>query len=95
MSTQHDPAVSVPLGSEQVVIDRRFETLSITNDVLIGIWFLVGSVLFYVKPLETAAITCFVLGSAQFLVRPGIRLARRVHLRRRGLDDRRDPSGDY
>lgn len=95
MTSNSDAAASIPLGADRLVIDRRYETLSITNDFLIGMWFLVGSVLFYFKSLETAAITCFVLGSAQFLVRPGIRLGRRVHLRRRGLDDRRDPSGDY
>lgn len=95
MAARSDLSTSIPLGPERLVIDRRYETLSIANDFLIGMWFLLGSVLFYFKSLETSAITCFVLGSAQFLVRPGIRLGRRVHLRRRGLDDRRDPSGDY
>ncbi|QYJ05425.1 YrhK family protein [Nocardioides panacisoli] len=95
MTTSRNLSTSIPLGPERLVIDRRYETLSIANDFLIGLWFLVGSVLFYFKAVETSAITCFVVGSAQFLVRPGIRLGRRVHLRRRGLDDPRDPSGDY
>lgn len=94
-SNDTDAPAAIPLGAERLVIDRRYETLSIINDFLIGVWFLVGSVLFYYKSLETLAITCFVLGSAQFLVRPGIRLGRRVHLQRRGLRDERDPSGDY
>ncbi len=82
-----DPPVRIDIGTEELVISNRYETLSIVNDVLIGIFFFVGSILFYFKPLEFWAITLFVLGSIDFLLRPGIRLARRLHLQRIGKRD--------
>lgn len=57
----------IPLGPEVLVIRDRYEVLSIVNDVMIGLWFVVGSV--------------------QMLIRPMIRLTRRLHLRRRGYSD--------
>lgn len=82
-----DPPARIDIGNEEVVISDKYETLSIANDVLIGIFFFVGSILFYFKPLEFWAITLFVLGSIDFLLRPIIRLARRLHLQRIGQRD--------
>ncbi|TCD14972.1 YrhK family protein [Oricola cellulosilytica] len=44
-----------------------------------GLLFLVGSFMFFYKSLENAAIWCFVVGSACFVVGPGLKLAREVH----------------
>lgn len=82
MSEPH-PA-RIPLGPEVLVIRDRYETLSIANDVLIGIWFVVGSILFFSESTTTVATSLFVVGSVQMLIRPVIRLSRRLHLRRRG-----------
>lgn len=81
---QKDPPLRIDVGHDEIVISNRYESLSIVNDILIGIFFFVGSVLFYFKPLEFWAITFFVLGSIDFLLRPIIRLARRFHLKRLG-----------
>lgn len=86
----NDPPVQIDIGNEELVINNKYETLSIANDVLIGIFFFVGSILFYFKPLEFWAITLFVLGSIDFLLRPIIRMARKFHLKRLG---RRDDHG--
>lgn len=77
----------IPLGPEVLVIRDRYETLSIANDVLIGIWFVVGSVLFFSEATTEVATALFVVGSVQMLIRPVIRLSRRLHLRRRGYSD--------
>ena len=69
------------------MIRDRYETLSIANDVLIGIWFVVGSILFFSEATTTTATALFAVGSVQMLIRPVIRLSRRLHLRRRGYSD--------
>ena len=84
MTTQR--ALRVDIGHEELVIRRRYEALSIGNDVLIALWFLVGSILFFWEATATAATWCFLLGSIEFLVRPAIRLVRLVHIRRIGGD---------
>lgn len=84
------------MGRDELVIRNRYETLSIVNDVLIGVLFVVGSVLFLWESTSIVATWFFIAGSVQFLVRPGIRLARRVHLKRFGAGrDRTDHVGDY
>lgn len=89
-----DRSFSVEIGHEELVIRRRYEALSIANDVLIALWFLVGSILFFSEATVTAATWCFLLGSIEFLVRPAIRLARHVHVQRIG-GNRLGSAGDF
>ncbi|MET4002233.1 MULTISPECIES: YrhK family protein [Arthrobacter] len=70
------------LGHEELIIRQRYETISIVNDLLIGLWFLVGSILFFSPALTHMGTWLFVLGSIEMLIRPAIRFTRRVHLGR-------------
>ncbi|MEJ2655178.1 MAG: YrhK family protein [Acidihalobacter sp.] len=72
----------VTLGREQLVIHRRYETVSILNDFMVAFWFLVGSIMFLFPHWVETGSWLFVLGSAQLLIRPCIRLAHHIHLRR-------------
>lgn len=72
----------ITIGHEQLRISRRYEALSIFNDFLIAIWFLVGSVFFLSPELTELGTWLFILGSFQFMIRPAIRLARHIHLDR-------------
>ena len=78
-----DQPLVFTLGHEELVIRQRYETASIVNDILIGTWFLVGSFLFFSSSTATAGTWLFVVGSVEMLLRPLIRLTRRVHLHRR------------
>jgi YrhK-like protein len=86
--------LTLDIGHDELVIRRRYEALSIANDVLIALWFLVGSILFFWESTMIAATWCFLLGSIEFLARPAIRLARLVHVRRIGGDGL-DSANDY
>ncbi|PRX47734.1 YrhK-like protein [Prauserella shujinwangii] len=74
--------VQLKFGHEELVIRQRYEVASIVNDLLIAVWFVIGSVLFFSESTATAGTWLFLLGSVQLLIRPVIRLRRRVHLRR-------------
>ncbi|MFC7341506.1 YrhK family protein [Saccharopolyspora griseoalba] len=74
--------VLLHIGNEELVIRQRYEVLSIVNDLLIAVWFLIGSVLFFWESTIVAGTWLFVLGSVQLMIRPLIRLHRRVKLRR-------------
>lgn len=56
-------------------------------DFVAAICFTVGSVLFFWKATETAAIWLFVVGSLFFLAKPSITLAREIHYIRLGRAD--------
>lgn len=75
------------IGGDQIIISRRYQVVSILNDFLIGAWFLVGSWLFFYPQWETAGTWCFVIGSAQLLIRPVIRLSHHIHVSRRGASE--------
>lgn len=88
MSTPSSPqeagtgALVLHFGHDELVIRQRYEVLSIVNDLLIGAWFVVGSVFFLYGSLAHTGTWLFVLGSIEMLIRPTIRFVRRVHLRR-------------
>lgn len=75
-------SVTLSFGREELTLRDRYESASIVNDIVIALWFIVGSVLFFSESTSTLGTWFFLLGSIQMAIRPGIRLARRVHLRR-------------
>jgi hypothetical protein len=88
-----DNSLTLALGNHELVVRQRYEVLSIANDILIGLWFIVGSALFF-SP-STAATVLFLIGSVQMIVRPLIRLTRRIHLGRIGSGEPRETARDF
>ncbi len=78
--TQEPHDLTFHIGHDELVIRQRYEVLSIANDILVGLWFIVGSVLFFFSSTSTLAIWLFLIGSIEMIIRPIIRLARKVHL---------------
>lgn len=76
----HD--LTIRIGHDELIIRQRYQVLSIVNDVLIGIWFLIGSFMFFSPALTFAGTCLFVVGSIEMLIRPVIRLIRHVHLQK-------------
>lgn len=74
-------------GHEELVVRQRYEVLSIINDIFIALWFLAGSVMYFYPSWSTLGTWCFVAGSLELMVRPLLRLIRRVHLGRIGEGD--------
>jgi len=67
--------VVIRIGNEELIVRRRYEVASIVNDLLIAVWFVVGSI--------------------ELLIRPIIRLSRRVHLRRFSGDGPTEAAHDF
>jgi len=91
----HDLVVRI--GRDELVIRQRYEAMSIANDVLIGLWFLVGTILFFDDSTVYYGTWLFLIGSIEMLIRPTIRLARHMHLKRlrSAAHAGMDSSGDY
>ena len=81
-SAEGASSLTIRIGPQELVIRRRYEAASIVNDVLIGLWFLIGSVFFFFDSLTRAGTVLFVIGSVEMLIRPVVRLARHLHLQR-------------
>src|SRR5699024_8363167 len=76
--------IHLRIGREELVIRQRYQFISIANDVLIGLWFLIGSFMFFSESLTYSGTWLFVIGSVEMLIRPVIRLIRHLHLQRIG-----------
>ena len=79
--SEHRP-LTVHIGHDELIIRRRYEVVSICNDILIALWFIAGSIMFFQSDLMVPGTWCFLLGSVELLIRPVIRLTRLVHIRR-------------
>ncbi|MGJ9413407.1 YrhK family protein [Aeromicrobium sp. CF4.19] len=90
-----DTSLTITLGHDELVIRRRYEVLSILNDLLVALWFVVGSILFFFESTTTIGTWFFLVGSLQLMLRPMIRLTRRVHLQRVGDSGYSDTSRDF
>ena len=65
--------ITIRLGHDELVIRKRYEVVSILNDILVALWFIVGSFLFFSEATTYAGTWCFVAGSVELLIRPLIR----------------------
>ncbi|MBU9673920.1 YrhK family protein [Planococcus sp. CP5-4] len=68
--------------NHELIIRNRYKFYYNINDVLIAVWFILGSVLFFWKETETIAIWFFLFGSIELLVRPLMRIFREIHLKK-------------
>ncbi len=74
--------LDVDIGKQHIVIQRRYEALGAFNDLLIAIWFLVGSFLFLSESLVEGGTWLFIVGSAQLIIKPLIKLTSLIHVGR-------------
>lgn len=72
----------IHLGYHALLIHNRYQVLSIVNDILIGILFLVGSIMFLSSSWTKIGTYLFIAGSVEMLIRPLINFAHNVHLKR-------------
>jgi hypothetical protein len=74
-------SITLQLGNQELVLRRRYELLSVINDIGIFLAFTIGSVAFYFEELFNVGVTLFVIGSVMLGFRPTSRLFRRIQLR--------------
>lgn len=74
--------LDVDIGKDHIVIQRRYDALGAFNDLLIAVWFLIGSFFFLKESLMTDGTWLFIAGSAQLLIKPLIKLISLIHVGR-------------
>ena len=73
--------LELDLGREHIIVHRRYEVVGAINDLLIAIWFLIGSFFFLSNSLVERGTWLFIVGSAQLLIKPALKLASLIHVR--------------
>ncbi len=72
--------LDLDIGNRHIVLQRRYEAIGAINDLFIAIWFLIGSIFFLYDSLMQNGTWLFIIGSAQFLIKPLIKLASLIHV---------------
>ncbi|WP_226375130.1 YrhK family protein [Pantoea stewartii] len=61
----------ITVGSDHIIIARRYRALGALNDLFIAVWFLTGSILFFFDSLMTGGTWLFVVGEPSVITSPG------------------------
>ena len=77
--TEPQGNLSFRIGSIQIDVDSRWEAASILNDIMTGLWFLVGSTLNVFDVGGDWPLYLYLAGSTQLMARGVFRLERRIH----------------
>lgn len=72
--------LELDLGREHIIIQRRYEAIGALNDLLIAVWFTVGSFFFLSNSLVERGTWLFIVGSIQLLIKPLIKLVSLIHV---------------
>ncbi|WP_430787691.1 YrhK family protein [Virgibacillus flavescens] len=70
------------MGTYEVSFNKKYRFLALLNDFTLGLEFLIGSVLFLFESTQTAGTILFILGSAQLLARPIIKIVHAFYFSR-------------
>ena len=81
MNSDNDKFI-LDFGQKHIIIERRYEMLGAINDLLIAMWFLIGSFFFLSNSLVESGTWLFIVGSVQLLIKPILKLISLVHTRR-------------
>lgn len=73
--------IDVDFQAKHVDIYHRYEWWHIANDVIVGLWFVVGSFFFFYESLTYTGTWFFELGSLEMLIGPTIRILHKMRFR--------------
>ena len=82
MKRRTNTELDLDLAHRHVVIQRRYEALGALNDLMIAIWFLVGSAFFLNESLVKSGTWLFIVGCIQLLIKPALKLSSLIHVGR-------------
>lgn len=80
--SENSQELDIDIGKRHVIVRRRYEFIGALNDLMIAVWFLVGSFLFLNNSLVESGTWLFIMGSAQLLIKPIVKLTGLIHLGR-------------
>ncbi|WP_160064270.1 YrhK family protein [Psychromonas sp. L1A2] len=81
MNSDNNP-MELDLGQQHIITQRRYEALGAINDFFIAVWFLIGSFFFLSDSLVQSGTWLFIVGSAQLLIKPVLKLISLIHVKK-------------
>lgn len=66
--------LDIQVGTYELSFNKKYRFIALLNDFTLGLFFLIGSVFFLFESTKTAGVILFIIGSAQLLARPIIKI---------------------
>ncbi|KAF0820005.1 MULTISPECIES: YrhK family protein [unclassified Cytobacillus] len=74
--------VHIEIGGYKMVIEKRYQVVSFINDLLLGVLYLTGSILFLTDVSQTVSISFFLAGSIMMIIRAGLNILKDLHIKK-------------
>ncbi|WP_370224446.1 YrhK family protein [Cytobacillus sp.] len=63
-----------------MIIEKRYRVVSFINDLLLGVLYFIGSILFLTDVSQAVSISFFLAGSIMMIIRAGLNILKDLHI---------------
>ncbi|MDM5224809.1 YrhK family protein [Cytobacillus sp. NJ13] len=72
--------VHIKIGDYEMIIEKRYRVVSFINDLLLGVLYFIGSILFLTDASQAVSISFFLAGSILMIIRAGLNILKDLHI---------------
>ncbi|MBN8203033.1 YrhK family protein [Bacillus sp. NTK034] len=72
--------VHIEIGDYEMIIEKRYRVVSFINDLLLGVLYFIGSILFLTDVSQAVSISFFLAGSIMMIIRAGLNILKDLHI---------------
>ncbi|WP_436372089.1 YrhK family protein [Cytobacillus sp. BC1816] len=72
--------VHIEIGDYEMIIEKRYRIVSLINDLLLGVLYFIGSILFLTDVSQAVSISFFLAGSIMMIIRAGLNILKDLHV---------------
>lgn len=72
--------VHIEIGDYEMIIEKRYRVVSFINDLLLGVLYFIGSILFLTNVSQAVSISFFLAGSIMMIIRAGLNILKDLHV---------------
>ena len=74
--------VHIEIGDYEMIIEKRYRLVSFINDLLLGVLYFIGSILFLTDVSQAVSISFFLAGSIMMIIRAGLNILKDLHVKK-------------
>ncbi|MCS0671776.1 YrhK family protein [Cytobacillus firmus] len=74
--------VHIEIGDYEMIIEKRYRVVSFINDLLLGVLYFIGSILFLTDVSQAVSISFFLAGSIMMIIRAGLNILKDLHVKK-------------
>lgn len=72
--------LDLPMSKYAIFFNKNYRIISLANEILIGLLFIIGSICFFFKSAMDAGTVLFLIGSVLLLIKPVLKMLHAVSI---------------